>query len=690
MGPGITIDPLWASELATNISLAPTQCVTFQTNVISFVTAGQIVGSTSIVTTVTNWVRGGFCPEASDNQSLSGILGRGYFVVRDPVDNVQLVTRDGSGFFVGDHRYLVTGRGLRVQGFTDPGLREVGDLQIDNQYRPAGVGSDAQLRSYSFESDGRIVVTWSDGSKSVRGQILLQDFRNPSLLTKEAPRLWLMTEMAGPLPRPSPPNTQGLGSLILGQPQFDLTTPSLTLSEVSEESRGAVPGLIYRTEGPNDMAIRGKGFFILREPDSNIFHATRAGAFYIDPYGYLANYAGWRVQGYRDGDLTEIGDVVIDSTGQPATAHPDALVNRWDIDRSGVIQVVLSDGTSFRRGGILLQDCAVPRHLVRNRWCTYDRDLRSGPWTPLSEPGTAGLGWVIRGALEISELDEEVLSAPHRLNLPYPTQITLSDNPTDLVIQGGRGYFMVREAHTDVHYVTRRGRFHVDAAGFLVTTNGLRVQGFSDPALSIPGDVVLDARYAPATASPNSTVTRYNVTAEGEVWVTLSDRTVFRRGQILLQSFRNYAALRPEPDQLWSNLEAAMPMFAPGVPGSDATITGSIRANVIEVPPLTCPKIRLPPRSGVRLVVSGLSEIPWLVSVIESSSDLVHWDRVSEIYPRDIDQAEAYGPAPAPGATLAYRVRQWLDAGLSWPMYVDQDWSIGPFQLIGPPVAGGP
>jgi len=50
---------------------------------------------------------------------------------------------------------------------------------------------------------------------------------------------------------------------------------------------------------------------------------------------------------------------------------------------------------------------------------------------------------------------------------------------TDMAIQGDRGFFQVRDADSGNMYYTRAGEFRFDNEGYLVDTNGLRVQGLS-------------------------------------------------------------------------------------------------------------------------------------------------------------------------------------------------------------------
>jgi flagellar hook protein FlgE len=56
-------------------------------------------------------------------------------------------------------------------------------------------------------------------------------------------------------------------------------------------------GTFETTSSGTDVAIEGPGFFVLREPGSDIAYYSRAGAFRFDADGYLINPEGLRVQG---------------------------------------------------------------------------------------------------------------------------------------------------------------------------------------------------------------------------------------------------------------------------------------------------------------------------------------------------------------------------------------------------------
>jgi flagellar hook protein FlgE len=76
-------------------------------------------------------------------------------------------------------------------------------------------------------------------------------------------------------------------------------------------------GSFESTSEPTDLAIGGKGFFVVRPPEAgNQQHFyTRAGQFRFDAQGYMTNPAGYRLQG-RPIDAT---------TGLPATVEPASM-----------------------------------------------------------------------------------------------------------------------------------------------------------------------------------------------------------------------------------------------------------------------------------------------------------------------------------------------------------------------------
>ena len=83
-------------------------------------------------------------------------------------------------------------------------------------------------------------------------------------------------------------------------------------SQVSNVKPVFTQGGFEVTNSPTDVAIQGKGFFILNDGGGNLY--TRAGNFNVDANGNLVNPSGLAVQGYvRDpvtGIINTVGDLV--------------------------------------------------------------------------------------------------------------------------------------------------------------------------------------------------------------------------------------------------------------------------------------------------------------------------------------------------------------------------------------------
>jgi flagellar hook protein FlgE len=165
------------------------------------------------------------------------------------------------------------------------------------------------------------------------------------------------------------------------------------------------PGAVTSTGRATDMAITGNGFFVVRDPATGVQYLTRAGDFQLDANGYLVTGNGMRVQGFADGKLSTTGDIKIDATGAPSTAAAGAAVSSFSVSPAGVISVTLSDGTTFTRGQVMLQNCEAPNALVEAGNNLYAETPGAGLLSQSVTPGTAGVGGIQSDSLEASNVD---------------------------------------------------------------------------------------------------------------------------------------------------------------------------------------------------------------------------------------------------------------------------------------------
>jgi flagellar hook protein FlgE len=163
------------------------------------------------------------------------------------------------------------------------------------------------------------------------------------------------------------------------------------------------PGSVTATGVQSDLAINGNGFFLVKDPVSGNTYATQDGEFTVDSNGYLVNSAGMRLQGYTDPGLTTAGDVQINNTGAPN--GDTSAMQSYTIGSDGTVSVLLSDGTTFTRGQVLIQNFSDPNQLLKAGGNLYSGLPLAGPLAAPVAPGSNGLGQLESGSLEMSNVD---------------------------------------------------------------------------------------------------------------------------------------------------------------------------------------------------------------------------------------------------------------------------------------------
>ncbi len=170
--------------------------------------------------------------------------------------------------------------------------------------------------------------------------------------------------------------------------------------------------------------------------------------------------------------------------------------------------------------------------------------------------------------------------------------ISSTGNPNDMAITSPNGFFLVKDPTTLNTFATRDGSFSVDPSGYLVTSSGMRVQGYSNAALSTPGDIKIDNTGATITDPVTSAVTAdtspvksFTFGSDGTLKVTLADGNSFTRGQVLLQNFTSPQQLEKVGNNLYSNLTSAGPTASlpPGSNGLGKLETGALEMSNVDL-----------------------------------------------------------------------------------------------------------
>lgn len=124
------------------------------------------------------------------------VSGSGFFIVKNPTSGDLFATRDGE-FTIDANGFLVDSQGDRVQGLTGGSASgpptTVGDIKLGTP--PA----TTQLLSYSIDTSGNFIETYSDGSTATTNAVLLQNYSNPAALQNAGNNLFTNMSAAGPV-----------------------------------------------------------------------------------------------------------------------------------------------------------------------------------------------------------------------------------------------------------------------------------------------------------------------------------------------------------------------------------------------------------------------------------------------------------------------------------------------------------
>lgn len=165
-------------------------------------------------------------------------------------------------------------------------------------------------------------------------------------------------------------------------------------------------GSINNTGVSTDLAVNGNGFFTVRDSISGATYVTRDGEFHVDANGYLVTTTGLRVQGYNSFDTSGVGtlgDIVINNGGGNNTSTSD--IAAYNFDKSGKLNVRLTDGTQYVRGQVLLTNFLSPENLIKEGNNLFSGQAGAGAIVTNGVPGTSGLGNLVPSSLEMSNVD---------------------------------------------------------------------------------------------------------------------------------------------------------------------------------------------------------------------------------------------------------------------------------------------
>ena len=174
-----------------------------------------------------------------------------------------------------------------------------------------------------------------------------------------------------------------------------VTTKAITTSH-------SLDGTPTSTGNDLDLMVNGVGHFMVKDANGKSF-ATRDGGFQINKTTHkLTNAQGFNVQG---------ATLVPDGAGGTTATEGDIDLGILDdkttiqIDTDGTINVHLLNGTTEKRGRILLNSFQNPQMLERVGGNLYSNVEAAGGLAVLGAPGTSTLGEVKSGVKEGSNVE---------------------------------------------------------------------------------------------------------------------------------------------------------------------------------------------------------------------------------------------------------------------------------------------
>ena len=143
-------------------------------------------------------------------------------------------------------------------------------------------------------------------------------------------------------------------------------------ASVSSMSCSYSQGTLVTTGVGTDLAINGKGFFIVEDSTTDEQFYTRAGNFHLDKDGYFVNPNGLRVQGYlydsTGTNLIEtLADILVDQTAMvppTTTSAVDTVLNLNSAETATTFDITDPGGTSHYSTALPVYDTLGQAHTV--------------------------------------------------------------------------------------------------------------------------------------------------------------------------------------------------------------------------------------------------------------------------------------------------------------------------------------
>ena len=343
------------------------------------------------------------------------INGPGFFLIKDTTTNQLFATRAGD-FREDKNGYLVTNDGYRVQGrnqmspaYSAAEQTGIGDIRLDvGQYTPErnGVSVDYSANLFTKTAHG-----YSTGNQvkfsSIAPTVANEAVNNDSVfyVAKTTDNTFsLHKSAADAATAANPVNFTGNSTTALTGFATDVANNKVSLS-----GHGLTTGdTVYLKDGTlPESLVPGQSYYVRVDNDDVYFHKS------ADDAANAANTIGLSTAGSNDFNLYK------DSGSLGALSlEGGASISQYNLGADGKIQMLLTDGTQYDRGQVLLQTFKNEQTLIKEGANRFSNLAAAGAFgvagngagateilANAQNPGEGGTGSIAPGSLELSNVD---------------------------------------------------------------------------------------------------------------------------------------------------------------------------------------------------------------------------------------------------------------------------------------------
>jgi len=378
-------------------------------------TSGMQLGNGMQVSAIKNQFTQGAIKQTGVRTDMA-VTGEGFFLVKDPTTSELYATRAGD-FREDKNGFLVTNNGHRVQGlhkqapaYTEAEKTEIGDLKVDvGQYTEDRSGVTLTYATNSFNKVGHGFATGNQvkfagtvpslavGVNSNTSVYFVKkvDDNNFTLHNTAADA----ASGANACNYVNPSNTAITGF-----------TADVSTNKITKAGHGMTSGdTVYLAGGTSPGGVNAGSVYYARVDGNDIYLHTSAA-----DVGTSSNTVDMTTTG-TDFNLYKESTT---ETHASLTLSGGASISSYSIGADGKINMLLTDGTQYVRGQLMLQNFTNPQALLKQGSNLFGNLATAGPIgvTGLSvsatdilknskAPGSSGVGRIAAGSLELANVD---------------------------------------------------------------------------------------------------------------------------------------------------------------------------------------------------------------------------------------------------------------------------------------------